>query len=146
MFACIHRIQWHADFIDSLRKVLDKLNTQPDLKMMLLQGISSAIHDPTFELSTTDREANFEILASSQNDIGWPQMIRGASVSTGLSSNRPTLNRTTKSAAKNSLAHAGSNTFSFTSGQVSTSHGRYVTPISMASTTRPIKNGKAKLS
>jgi hypothetical protein len=77
IFACIHRIQWHADFIASLRKVLDKLNTQPDLKMMLLQGISGAIHDPTFELPTTDREANFEILASSQNDIGCSQMIRG---------------------------------------------------------------------
>jgi hypothetical protein len=45
--------------------------------MMLLQGISGAIHDPTFELPTTDPEANFEILASSQNDIGWSQMIRG---------------------------------------------------------------------
>jgi hypothetical protein len=44
--------------------------------MMLLQGISGAIHDPTFKLSTTDREADFEILASSQNDIGWSQMIQ----------------------------------------------------------------------
>jgi hypothetical protein len=65
IFACSHRDLWHAEFIGSFRKVLDKLNTQPDLKMMLLQGISGAIHDPTFELSTTDREASFEILVSS---------------------------------------------------------------------------------
>jgi hypothetical protein len=77
IFACSHRDLWHAEFIGSFRKVLDKLNTQPDLKMMLLQGISGAIHDPTFELSTTDREASFEILVSSQNDIGWSQMLRG---------------------------------------------------------------------
>jgi hypothetical protein len=77
IFACNRRCaQWQADFIKSLRKVLDNLNTQPDLKMILLLGISGALHNSTFELSTTEREARFEILVSSENDIGWYHLLR----------------------------------------------------------------------
>jgi hypothetical protein len=68
------RHQWRLPL--SLRKVLDNLNTQPDLKMILLLGISGALHNSTFELSTTEREARFEILVSSENDIGWYHLLR----------------------------------------------------------------------
>jgi hypothetical protein len=45
--------------------------------MILLLDISGALHNSTFELATTEREAKFEILVSSQNDIGWYHLLRG---------------------------------------------------------------------
>jgi hypothetical protein len=45
---------------------------------MLLLGVSGVLQDnPTFEMATDNREADFEILVSSQDDTGWPQLLKG---------------------------------------------------------------------
>ena len=78
IFACERRVEWQGTFIDSLRKLLATLHTQPDLKTILLLGISGALQDdPTLEMDTTNREPDFEILVSCQNDIGWSHLLRG---------------------------------------------------------------------
>jgi hypothetical protein len=78
IFACVRRVQWQGEFIDSLRKLLTNICTQPDLQTILLLGISGALQDdPSLEMATDNREPTFEILVSSQNDIGWSQLLRG---------------------------------------------------------------------
>ncbi len=78
IFACERRVEWQGTFIDSLRKLLATLHTQPDLKTILLLGISGALQDdPTLEMDTTNREPDFEILVYCQNDIGWSHLLRG---------------------------------------------------------------------
>lgn len=71
-FACDRRAQWRSVFLDSLRKLFAKIHTQElDLKTILRLGISGALaNDPAFEMPTDNREASFELLVSSQNDIG----------------------------------------------------------------------------
>ena len=47
------RLQWQATFLDSPRKQLAKLCTQPDLPMILMISIQSALQDdPLFDMST----------------------------------------------------------------------------------------------
>jgi hypothetical protein len=78
IFACPRRVQWQATFLDSLRKLLAELYTQPDLQMILMVGIQGALQDdPLFDMPTDNREASFAILVSSQNDIGWSHLLRG---------------------------------------------------------------------
>ena len=78
IFACERRVQWQATFLDSLRKLLATLYTQPDLAMILMVGIQGALQDdPLFDMPTDNREASFELLVSSQNDIGWSHLLRG---------------------------------------------------------------------
>ena len=72
------RVEWQAAFLDSLRELLAKLCTQPDLQMILVVGIQGAPrNDPFFDMPTTNREFSFELLASAQNDIGWDHLLRG---------------------------------------------------------------------
>ena len=78
IFACPRRVQWQATFLDSIRELLAELYTQPDLQMILMVGIQSALQDdPLFDMPTDNREASFEILVPSQNDIGWSHLLRG---------------------------------------------------------------------
>jgi hypothetical protein len=71
IFACLKRLPWHVAFLDSLRKLLAKLRTQPDLQTILMLGIQGALQDdPLFDMPTRNREPNFALLVSSQNDIG----------------------------------------------------------------------------
>jgi hypothetical protein len=78
IFACERRVQWQATFLDSLRTLLAKLYTQPDLQMILMVGIQGALqNDPLFDMPTNHREPSFELLVSSQNDIGWAHLLRG---------------------------------------------------------------------
>jgi hypothetical protein len=78
IFACERRVTWQVTFLDSLRKLLAKLHTQPDLQMILMVGLDGALQDdPLFDMPTDHREASFELLVSSQNDIGWSHLLRG---------------------------------------------------------------------
>jgi hypothetical protein len=78
IFACPKRLPWHVAFLDSLRKLLAKLRTQPDLQTILMLGIQGALQDdPLFDMPTLNREPNFALLVSSQNDIGWSHLLRG---------------------------------------------------------------------
>ena len=41
-------------------------------------GIQGALQDdPLFDMPTTNREVSFELLVSSQNDMGWSHLLRG---------------------------------------------------------------------
>jgi hypothetical protein len=42
IFACKRHVEWQGTFIDSLRKVLAKTHTQPDLRTTLLLGVRGA--------------------------------------------------------------------------------------------------------
>jgi hypothetical protein len=77
IFTCERRVEWQASFIDSLRKLLQKLHTQPDLKTTLLLGIRAALTDSDYVMPTEDKEACFARLVDSQNAIGWMQLLRG---------------------------------------------------------------------
>jgi hypothetical protein len=64
--------------LDSLRKLLGKLHPQPDLQTILMTGIKGALQDdPLFDMPTCNREPSFQLLVSSQNDIGWSHLLRG---------------------------------------------------------------------
>ena len=78
IFTCARHVQWRVStFLDSLRKLLATLYTQPDLQMILMVGIQGALQDaPIFCMPTNNREASFELLVSSQNDIGWSHLLR----------------------------------------------------------------------
>ena len=78
IFACEHRVQWQATFLDSLRKLLASLYTQLDLQCILMVGIQGALQDdPLFDVLTTNCEASFELLVSSECNIGWSHLLRG---------------------------------------------------------------------
>jgi hypothetical protein len=78
IFACPRRVQWQVTFLDSLRKLLAKLHTQPDLQTILMLGIQGALQDdPMFDMPTDNREPSFALLVHSQNDIGWSHLLRG---------------------------------------------------------------------
>jgi len=78
IFACPLRVQWQATFLDSLRELLASLYTQPDLQCILMVGVRGALqNDPLFDMPTTNREPSFELLVSSQNDIGWDHLLKG---------------------------------------------------------------------
>jgi hypothetical protein len=77
IFACEQRVEWQATFLNSLRKPLAKPCTQPDLQKILMVGIQGALQDdPFFDMHTNNREPSFEMLVSSQNDIGWSHLLR----------------------------------------------------------------------
>ena len=80
IFACVHRVQWQATFLDSLREILATLYTQPDLQMILMAGTQGAFqNDPLFDMPTDKHdEACFDLLVVlSQNDIGWSHLLQG---------------------------------------------------------------------
>jgi hypothetical protein len=79
IFACERRTDWRGKFMDSLRKLLDKQKTQPDLQYILISGIRSALTDLDFsmDVDADNREPGFARLVSSQNAIGWSHLLRG---------------------------------------------------------------------
>jgi hypothetical protein len=43
-----------------------------------MTGIKGALQDnPLFDMPTCNREPSFQLLVSSQNDIGWSRLLRG---------------------------------------------------------------------
>jgi hypothetical protein len=51
--------------------------TQPDLRMILMQGIRGAFNDSEFQMNTDNREPRFKYLIDAQNIIGWNQIFKG---------------------------------------------------------------------
>jgi hypothetical protein len=137
MFGCEQCVEWQATFLTSLRKLLAKLCTQPDLQMILMVGIQGALQDdPLFDMPTDNREQSFETLVSSQNDIGWSHLLP-------FNYNRITLIARMKLAPRNSPVNAGSNRSHTIFGRIFTLPGNHGMPISTAST-RPTKKKSAK--
>jgi hypothetical protein len=52
-------------------------NTQPDLTLILLQGVRGAIHNPEFQMDIATREPRFQYLVTAQNAIGWQHIMKG---------------------------------------------------------------------
>jgi hypothetical protein len=52
-------------------------NTQPDLTLILLQGVREAIRDPNYQMDATNRETRFQLLVQAQNLIGWNHLLKG---------------------------------------------------------------------
>ena len=65
--------------LDSLSDFLATLYIQSYLqKMILMVGIQGALqNDPIFDMPTDNCEGSFELLFSSQHDIGWSHLLRG---------------------------------------------------------------------
>jgi hypothetical protein len=106
IFACPCRAPWQATFIESLRTLLQSLHTQQDLQLILIAGIEASLLDPHYEMTTTNREASFEMLVSSQNDIGWSHALRGrlsnhwAEIQQDHINREDTINSTTNTGAR----------------------------------------------
>jgi hypothetical protein len=52
-------------------------NTQPDLTIILLQGVRGALHDPSYQMNIATREPRFQYLVNAQNKIGWQHLLKG---------------------------------------------------------------------
>ena len=79
IFASERRSQWQAAFCDSFRKLLTLLYTQPDLQMILMIGMQGTLQEDglRFDMPAINRIASFELLISSQIDIGWSHLLWG---------------------------------------------------------------------
>jgi hypothetical protein len=53
------------------------MDTQPDLSLMLIQGICVAIIDPTYQMPEENRKIRFKPLVREQNSIGWNHILKG---------------------------------------------------------------------
>jgi hypothetical protein len=77
ILTCDKRQEWRNEFITSLNDTLHIQQTQPDLKLILMQGIRGGFTDPTFQMNTDNRETRFKYLIDAQNIIGWNQIFKG---------------------------------------------------------------------
>jgi hypothetical protein len=77
MLKCENREEWRGKLQQTLRNTLHINKTQPDLQIILLQGVKEAIKDPNYQMNTTNREPRFQLLIQAQNLIGWNHLIKG---------------------------------------------------------------------
>jgi hypothetical protein len=52
-------------------------HTQPDIALILLQGVRGALSNHRFQMNPNNREPLFRALVNSQNKIGWHQLLKG---------------------------------------------------------------------
>jgi hypothetical protein len=77
IFSCPRRSIWREKFLQTLHDTLSYNHTQPDLTLILLQGIRGALSNPTFQMSAANREPQFVSLVNAQNKIGWQHILKG---------------------------------------------------------------------
>jgi hypothetical protein len=77
IFSCPRRSLWREKFLKTLHDTLFHNRTQPDLILILLQGIRGALSNPTFQMSVANREPKFVSLVNAQNKIGWQHILKG---------------------------------------------------------------------
>ena len=67
--ACEWCVQWQATFLDSPGELLVMLHIQPELQIVLMASIQEGVlqDDQLFHLPTSNCEASFKLLDSSQN-------------------------------------------------------------------------------
>jgi hypothetical protein len=88
--ACMHTIEthwhtisyeernaWRTTLIKDLKDTLQHTDTQPDLSLILIQGICGAIIGPTYQMSEENQEICFKHLVRKQNRIGWHHILKG---------------------------------------------------------------------
>ena len=74
---CNHpsRVKWRNDLLDSLTKTCHSLKTDPILVEILLEGITSWLHDTPFLHGNFHTE--YQDLSVEQAAIGWSQIFQG---------------------------------------------------------------------
>jgi hypothetical protein len=76
IFSCECRSQWRINFTNSPQASGETTHTtrSQDDPSNRIQG---TLLDQNFQLDPTNREARFELLANSQNEISWSHLLRG---------------------------------------------------------------------
>jgi hypothetical protein len=77
IFSCPNRSLWRNKLLSTLADTLRINKTQPDLTLILLQGVRGALHNPTFQMPVGPREPVFQFLVAAQNQIGWDHLLKG---------------------------------------------------------------------
>jgi hypothetical protein len=74
---CPRRSLWREEFLSTLGDLLHINRTQPDLHIILLQGIRGALSDQRYQMNNNNREHRFRLLVHAQNKIGWQHLLKG---------------------------------------------------------------------
>jgi hypothetical protein len=74
---CANRTEWCNTLHKHLSDVLYVNKTQPDLAIILMQGVREAIKYPNYQMEESNREHRFTILVQAQNLIGWNHILKG---------------------------------------------------------------------
>jgi hypothetical protein len=75
--SCTRRTLWREELLRTLGDTLRINHTQPDLIIILLQGIRGAFSDQRYQMHTHNREHRFRLLVQAQNKIGWQHIMKG---------------------------------------------------------------------
>ena len=77
ILSCPRRSLWRNDLLKTLGDTLEAHHTQPDIALIMLQGIRGALSNQRFQMNSNNREPSFCMLVNSQNRIGWQHMLKG---------------------------------------------------------------------
>jgi hypothetical protein len=71
ILSCPNRSTWRNTLLSNLNNVLQITRTQPDLNLILLQGVRGALNNPSYQMTVATCEPRFQYLVTAQNTIGW---------------------------------------------------------------------------
>jgi ribonuclease HI len=76
LFQCqdAQRDQWRTQFVENMTKTMQGVDTSPDLKRLLTEGLMSYFHDTPYQLEGPEE---IQHLALEQERIGWHQLLFG---------------------------------------------------------------------
>jgi hypothetical protein len=77
ILSCDNRDEWRKTLYKNIADVLYINKTQPDLTLILIQGVREAIKDPNYQMDESNRETRFQLLIHAQNMIGWNHLLKG---------------------------------------------------------------------
>jgi hypothetical protein len=77
ILSCPRRSLWREELLSTLGDLLDINKTQPDIALILLQGIRGALANQHFQMNPNNREPLFRTLVNAQNKIGWQHLLKG---------------------------------------------------------------------
>jgi hypothetical protein len=77
ILSCEKRHKWRQQLVKALTDLIEHINTQPDIALILIQGVRGALSNPEFQMNTEHRETRFRYLIEAQNQIGWQHLMKG---------------------------------------------------------------------
>jgi hypothetical protein len=77
ILSCPNQSIWCNTILSELNDVLQITRTQPDLTLILLQGVRGALNDSSYQMTAEAREPRFQYLVKAQNKIGWQHILKG---------------------------------------------------------------------
>jgi hypothetical protein len=77
ILSCAKRNDWRTTLIKDLKNTLQHTDMQPDLSLMIIQGIRGALLDPNYQMQEEQRKPRFKQIVKEQNQIGWNQLFKG---------------------------------------------------------------------